>query len=89
MSGGHYDYAFGRISDLADAIRNDAVAHEANSSVSRDIVCHMRFVADELDRLAEAAHDIEWFESGDYSEETLRECDSWQLSKHDRIVQDV
>jgi len=57
MSGGHYDYQFGRVGDLADA-----VDRERDHRGQRAIVVRL------LRGLAEICHDIEWIDSGDYGQ---------------------
>lgn len=54
MSGGALNHEYGRISDLADKIRE----------TSSDPL-HLQF-ANHLDLVAKAARDIEWVLSGDY-----------------------
>jgi hypothetical protein len=51
MSGGSYDYAFGKIEDLAGQIRQTTPLRKA-------FVTHLR-------KVAKACHDIEWVDSGD------------------------
>jgi hypothetical protein len=92
MSGGHYDYAYGRIQDLAAAIKSDCAKYEKAGAdrhgweyeaMPSDILAHMAWVAEQLELLAQAAHDIEWLMSSDYGDDTLRErCDSWHLTDH-------
>lgn len=93
MSGGHYDYAYSRINQLATDIRADIIRRtEATSRLfdltleplPKDILAHMQILAQYLDKAGEAARDIEWFLSGDYGEETLRSCPSWKLSEETR-----
>jgi len=52
MSGGSYDYAFGRISDLAEQIR-------PTTALRRAFIKHLL-------KVAAACHDIEWVDSSDY-----------------------
>ena len=61
MSGGSLDYAFRRVEDAASEIRRQATAP-----------LHTTF-ADFLDRVAMAMHDLEWYFSGDCSEEQANE----------------
>lgn len=93
MSGGHYDYAFYRIRDLCVKIQYDITTCEIGGKdeygwerykCPDDILEHMQFIHDSLLALADAAHDIEWYVSGDYGDDCLRECDSWSLSKNYR-----
>ena len=56
MSGGSYDYAYIKVSDLADQI----------FKYSKDPL-RIAF-AKHLLKVAEAMHDIEWVDSGDYGE---------------------
>ena len=91
MSGGHYNYLYSQVSNLADNILADCVGREIESTDSYgfkvkalepDILAHMKFIANELQVLADAARDIEWYMSGDYGEDTLRtRCNSWKLSE--------
>jgi len=64
MSGGSYDYAYGRVEDLAREIRGD-------SALRRAFRAH-------LVKVAKALHDIEWVDSGDCSpgdeEAAIRAC---------------
>jgi hypothetical protein len=66
MSGGTYDYTYGRIRDLADAIAEDL----ANS---RLVPCSdaVAFAVDVLRIASEIGHGVEWFASGDTSAEQL------------------
>lgn len=59
MSGGSYDYAYCKLEDLAAAIRE-----RADGSNCRAL--RLAF-AELLQKCAEAAHDIEWVDSGDRS----------------------
>jgi hypothetical protein len=55
-----------------------------------DIIVHMASVANQIEKLAEAARDIEWYMSGDYGDDTFREkCASWNLSACARRVHGV
>ena len=54
MSGGSYDYAYGRVQDMADALR-----FRSPFDAKR-----MAFAA-HLDKVAKAMRDIEWNDSGD------------------------
>lgn len=58
MSGGSYDYAYGKINDFADQIEGGK--YNTLNSLRRAFVAHLRLVAD-------AAHAIEWVDSGDSS----------------------
>ncbi len=65
MSGGHYDYAFEKIEDLADKL-----------SPSRDKYQPIRDRASKMLKLAaKISYDIEWIDSGDYGEESWKEVD--------------
>lgn len=91
MSGGHYDYAFCYMNTLAENIKSDCVRRSKPfddygytvKPLPKDILAHMAFIACEIEKLAMAAHDIEWLMSGDYGDDTIRErCESWKLSGH-------
>lgn len=83
MSGGHYDYQCFRIGELADNILQDCDKFTTGgtdrhgweySALPEDILAGMRDVAEKLNKLSQIAHDIEWYMSGDYGDETMREC---------------
>jgi hypothetical protein len=91
MSGGHYDYAYRSLESLAGRLREDVRKYltdgeedgQEHRVMPLDVLAHMNFVADQLDKMAEAAHDIEWLMDQDYGYDTLRErCKSWALSEH-------
>jgi hypothetical protein len=82
MSGGHYDYMYARVDDLATQIEGDVLKFSTPGTdghgstyeaVPLDILTHMESVARGLHRYAKLAHDIEWYMSEDWSEETLRQ----------------
>ena len=64
MSGGSYDYAYGKIDDLADSIRPTTALRKAFKT-------HLR-------KVASACKDIEWVDSGDCGpgdeDEAIRAC---------------
>ena len=81
MSGGHYDYSFGPIRDLADRIYGDVTKYserrkdEYSSDVYEPLpaatLADMRFVARLLEIASDAALDVEWMMRGDTGEETF------------------
>jgi hypothetical protein len=89
MSGGRYDYAFGRIQDLADAIYGDVERHskpcddgyfDAEPPYPQAVLDAMTRCAKTLEAASEAARDVEWFMSGDYGGETLLEAaEEWKI----------
>ena len=66
MSGGHYDYAYSRVSDLAAQIADDA-SGEPDEAVRNA----MDYCASQLEALSELARAIEWYMSGDYGPEQV------------------
>jgi hypothetical protein len=64
MSGGSYDYAYYRIEELAREIRPTTPLRKAFKTL--------------LVKVAKAAHDIEWVDSGDYGpgdeDESILDC---------------
>lgn len=54
MSGGHYDYAYHIVDDMADALSN----RRGNSLLRDAFVMHLRLVS-------AAMHEVEWADSGD------------------------
>lgn len=61
MSGGSYDYAYGRVNDFATRLRELTASMPAGEAKRL-----RRAFADHLVLVAEAMHDIEWVDSGDY-----------------------
>jgi hypothetical protein len=83
MSGGHYDYAYGRVRDLADAIYSDVQKHsktfiddygETVTAFPQAVLDAMRRCAAALEAAATAARDVEWLMSGDYGEDSFLEA---------------
>lgn len=70
MSGGSYDYAYRHIEQLADDIecRTKTPRTDGFDQMPPDVVVlRLRFV-EHLRKVAQAAHDIEWVDSGDYGD---------------------
>lgn len=83
MSGGHYDYASFRVGQLGEDIIQDCDKYSIAgidrhgweyAALPEDILIGMRHVAEKLKELSQIAHDIEWYMSGDYGDDTIREC---------------
>lgn len=83
MSGGHYNYQCHSLSNLLADIRADVAKYSQNhkdkygienEALPVDVLQAMKTVADKLEELGKAAHDIEWLMSGDYGEDTFRNC---------------
>lgn len=64
MSGGHYNYMYFKIDDLAEQIKEDIV--DLKDSGSPELLEKMQEFALELKDVARRAKDLEWFMSGDY-----------------------
>lgn len=68
MSGGHYDYSYIHVNDMAFQIRKEArKASDVGESVPRDPreVADRRKIAAYLLKVSEAMHALEWCDSGD------------------------
>lgn len=76
MSGGSYDYAFGRVNDFADDLRRRVEIErvpridEYDGTVipgmdPKTVELRLAF-CDHLEKVAEAMHAIEWVDSSDY-----------------------
>ena len=61
MSGGSYDYAYWKIADLSESIRERA--GEWEGSPAHKLRLEFAYL---LEKVAKAAHDIEWVDSCDY-----------------------
>ena len=68
MSGGSWDYGFGRITDIADALRNDtSTGSRRPLDLLDDQKMKRRALAELLDKVSAALHAIEWVDSCDTS----------------------
>jgi hypothetical protein len=68
VSGGSWDYAFGLIADIADALRNDtSTGSRRPLPLNDDQRLWRRRLAAHLQLVSEALHAIEWVDSYDYS----------------------
>lgn len=68
MSGGHYDYAFTKVNDVADQIDSEADAYDNGAeTVKRDPgeADMRREIAAYLRKVSEAMRALEWCDSGD------------------------
>ena len=89
MSGGHYDYAFGRVRDLADAIYDDIASlstqtcndyGEIMDAKPPAVLEAMKRCASALENASVAARDVEWYMSYDYGDETLlKAAKEWKI----------
>jgi len=77
MSGGSYDYAYGRIDELADQIN-------ATTPLRKAFKKH-------LHQVAQACHDIEWVDSGDcgQGDEDEAICACLGTQKHALVLSEV
>jgi hypothetical protein len=68
MSGGSWDYAFGPIADIADALRNDTSTGSRRPLLLNDDQREWRRrLAAHLELVSAALHAIEWVDSDDTS----------------------
>lgn len=79
MSGGCYNYAYDKLHQLSEDIETDYL-NPGEYDIPEDVLIHMRWLSETIEKLACAAKDLEWFMSGDDSAETLMEHKSWKLS---------
>jgi hypothetical protein len=95
MSGGHYDYRYGQVRDLADAIYGDVQKHskaftddygETVTAFPQPVLDAMRRCAAALEGAAEAARDVEWLMSGDYGKDSFLEAaNKWKIPKFEAL----
>jgi len=79
MSGGHFDYGQSSLSSLAESIREEIQKFSDDGGdewgrwekLPDEILQEMKEVEVLLDELYERVHDIDWFLSGDYGEDTF------------------
>ena len=74
MSGGAFDYKDSALTDLQDMIAREIGYIEYGSNYTghqynENTLVYMKSIVEELERLAKAIHSLEWFLSGDTSEE--------------------
>jgi hypothetical protein len=66
MSGGSWDYAFGRIGDIVSALQNDTTSERRYKLDLNPHQIELRHrLAELLEKVATAMHAIEWVDSGD------------------------
>ena len=82
MSGGHYDYAFHHIDELAERLESDIKKYSAKyidgigdeyPPLPKSTLKFLRKSLDQVRLAARIAHDVEWYFSGDYGDDTLAE----------------
>lgn len=68
MSGGSWDYAFLRIADVVDALKNDTCSDRYyHLELNDDQKMWRRRFARHLEKISTALHEIEWVDSSDTS----------------------
>jgi hypothetical protein len=68
VSGGSWNYAFGQINDIVDALRSDTSTDSHRKlSLNADQKEQRRKLADLLEKVSHAMHSIEWVDSFDSS----------------------
>lgn len=89
MSGGHYDYRYGQVRDLADDIYGDVQKHskaftdeygETVTAFPQPVLDAMRRCAAALEGTATAARDVERLMSGDFGDDSfLESVNEWKI----------
>lgn len=83
MSGGAYEYRCHVVLALAEDIRADAHKYskprkteygEREDAYPKEIIDAYLRCAVALEKAGKMAHDVEWFQSGDYGDESFLEC---------------
>ena len=83
MSGGSYDYAY---RDMDSFIRD--LDRRASTPLRKAFVKH-------LAKVAKAMHDIEWVDSGDYSDgdeyKAIQDClgDDWKSATYEQVLEEL
>jgi len=67
MSGGSWDYAFRKVSDIVDALRNDSTTHGRPLELNPHQKEQRHKLADLMEKVSAALHAIEWVDSYDSS----------------------
>lgn len=90
MSGGAFDYRDSVLTDLQDMIAREIgyIKYGSNSSCvdnySQKTVDYMKNIARDLERLSKVVHSLDWFISGDTSEEKfITDYESVYMEKRD------
>lgn len=82
MSGGHYDYAFSRINDLAASIGSDIYKYRKShvnsygdtvDAFPYEVISRMESLQRGLEVVSEQAHALEWLMSDDIGLDTFIE----------------
>ena len=91
MSGGHFDYAYSRINDLADSIEKEIDQNQIPDEwgyaegLSDETIIRMREIVDLLEMASKLAYAAEWLYSGDDGEETFTKKYEQISHEHDWI----
>lgn len=67
MSGGSWDYAYGRLNDVVDGLRNNTCIRGYKLDLNAEQIASRQKLADLLEKVSAALHEIEWVDSGDTS----------------------
>lgn len=83
MSGGHFNYLQYNVSQLADDIKAESIKYSSDSDDNEEykwkkfpdeILKEMKSLSRDLERNYERVHNLDWFLSGDYGEDTYLKC---------------
>ena len=73
MSGGHYDYLYFQVSQLANLILCDKELDRKDYLIPEDIKINIKTFARYLSKVADLCKDIEWYMSSDTGDKDIRE----------------
>lgn len=90
MSGGAFDYRDNTLFDLKDMVAREiglyeyGCADESYKPKDSRTLTYMKLICEDLGKLAKAMHSLDWFISGDTSEEKfISDYENLYMEKHD------
>jgi hypothetical protein len=78
MSGGHYDYKYHHLDDLADEMENEIKRENRWEPITH--IAEREYVIKKLRELAKICHDIEWIDSSDYGEKDWKPITDFMIN---------
>lgn len=91
MSGGAFDYRDSMLNDLQGMVAKEIgyieyCANDSEYEYNPKTLEYMKAICNDLGRLARALHSLDWFVSGDTSEEKfISDYENLYMKKHDAI----
>lgn len=85
MSGGAFDYRDSMLVSLQDMVAREIGYYEYGSSPKDSrVLTYMKLICEDLRKLGQALHSLDWYISGDTDEESfISDYENLYMEKHD------